>query len=85
MVEIFANSGDPDKTPRSAASDLYLHCLPVIRLVVSSLQWVSYVGSKFFLYRGDPFTNGTENYLDRVVSLKCISSKGHNFFDFLDA
>ena len=38
MVELFANSGDPDQTPRSAASDLCLHCLPV--LGVSSLQWV---------------------------------------------
>ena len=40
MVELFANSGDPDQTP--AASDLSLHCLPVIRLVVSSLHWVSF-------------------------------------------
>ena len=32
MVELLANSGDPDQTPRSAASDLGLHCLPVIRL-----------------------------------------------------
>ena len=30
MVELFTNSGDPDQTPRSAASDLSLHCLPVI-------------------------------------------------------
>ena len=26
-AELFANSGDPDQTPRSAASDLGLHCL----------------------------------------------------------
>ena len=32
MVESFANSGDPDLTPRSALSDLGLHCLPVTRL-----------------------------------------------------
>ena len=41
MVALFANSGDPDQTPRSAASDLSLHCLPVTRLVVSSLHWVN--------------------------------------------
>ena len=29
MVELFANSGDPDQTPRSAACDLGLHCLPI--------------------------------------------------------
>ena len=40
MVELFANSGDPDQTPRSAASDLCLHCLPVTRLRVFSLQLV---------------------------------------------
>ena len=40
MVELFANSADPDQTPRFAASDLGLHCLPVTRLGVSSLQWV---------------------------------------------
>ena len=28
MAKLFANSGDPDQTPRSAASDLGLHCLP---------------------------------------------------------
>ena len=40
MVELFANSGDPDQTPRSAASDLGLYCLPVTHLEVSSLQWI---------------------------------------------
>ena len=40
MVELFANSGDPDQTPRSAASDLGLHCLPITLLGVSKLQWV---------------------------------------------
>ena len=32
MVELFANSGDPDQTPHSAASDLGLHCLPITHL-----------------------------------------------------
>ena len=40
MVELFANSIDSDQTPRLAASDLSLHCLPVTRLKVSSLQRV---------------------------------------------
>ena len=42
MVELFANSGDPDQTPRSAASDLGLRCLPitfVACLGVFRLQW----------------------------------------------
>ena len=29
MVELFVNSGDPDQTLHSAASDLGLHCLPI--------------------------------------------------------
>ena len=40
MVELFANSGDPDQTPRSVAFDLGLHCLPVTLLKVSRLKWV---------------------------------------------
>ena len=39
MIELFANSGDPDQTPHSAASELGLYCLPVTLLGVSSLQW----------------------------------------------
>ena len=35
MVEVFANSGDPDQMPRSAASDLGLYCLPINLLGVS--------------------------------------------------
>ena len=40
MAKAFANSEDPDQTPRSAASDLGLHCLPIIVLGVSLLQWI---------------------------------------------
>ena len=38
MVELFANSEDPDQTSHYAASDLGLHCLPVTLLGVSRLQ-----------------------------------------------
>ena len=40
MAKLFANSGDPDQAPRSVASDLGLHCLPITLLRVSRLQWV---------------------------------------------
>ena len=40
MAKLFANSGDPDQMPRSAASDLGVHCLPFTLLRVSRLQWV---------------------------------------------
>ena len=32
MIELFANSRDPDQTPQSVASDLGLHCLPTTLL-----------------------------------------------------
>ena len=41
MVELFANSGDHHQMPHAAESDLGLHCLPIICLGVSSLQWVN--------------------------------------------
>ena len=40
MAKLFANSGDPDQTPHSAASALGLHCLPITLLQVSRLQWI---------------------------------------------
>ena len=40
MVKLFANSGDPDQTPRSAASDLGLHCLQMSPLWDARLIWV---------------------------------------------
>ena len=47
MVELFANSADPDQTPRFAASDLGLHCLLITLLSVSRLQWIN---KELFLY-----------------------------------
>ena len=41
MVDLFANSGDPDQMLHFAASDLGLHCLPIILLGISRLQWVN--------------------------------------------
>ena len=39
MAKPLANSGDPDQISHSAASDLGLHCLPIILLGFSRLQW----------------------------------------------
>ena len=40
-AKLFSNSGDPDQRPCSAASDLGLHCLQIIHLGVSRLQWAN--------------------------------------------
>ena len=42
MVELFANSGDPDQMPHSVVFDLGLHCWPITLLRVSRLQWIKH-------------------------------------------
>ena len=37
------NSVDPDQTPRSATSDLGLHCLPMSFLESAGLKWINYI------------------------------------------
>ena len=48
MTKLAANSGDPDQTPRSAASDLGLRCLRITLLGVSRLQWVKQMFWRIF-------------------------------------
>ena len=45
MVELFANSGDPDQMLHSAMSDLGLHCLPMTLLGVSRLPVLKHIKS----------------------------------------
>ena len=40
MVELFANSGDPDQMLSYMVSDLGLHCLPITLLGGHQTQWV---------------------------------------------
>ena len=40
---LIANSVDPDQTPRSAASNLGLHCVPMSLLWDARLKWVKLV------------------------------------------
>ena len=40
ISELNANRVDSDQTPRSAASDLGLHCLPVPLLWDAGFKWV---------------------------------------------
>ena len=42
ISKLNANSVDPDQTPRSAASDLGLHCLPVSLLWDARHKWVNF-------------------------------------------
>ena len=41
LAKLFANSGNTDQMPHSAASELDLHCLPSTLFGVSRLKWVN--------------------------------------------
>ena len=47
ISELIANSVDPDQTPRSAASDLGHHCLPLTLLLDARHKWVNVLPSLF--------------------------------------
>ena len=53
MSKLIANSGDPDQTLCSAASDLGLHCLPITLLGVSRLQWVKILSGMAYTFDQD--------------------------------
>ena len=56
MAKLLAISADPDQTPRSAASDLGLHCeLSFLR--VSRLQWVNDTSTFEVILRRFPHKN----------------------------
>ena len=60
MDKLFANSGDPDQTPHSAASDLGQHCLSIIYLGVSRPKLLAVLESHGFLgalHRRSKFAN----------------------------
>ena len=40
MAKLFANSGDSEQMPHSAASYLGPHCLPINFYIFSRLQWI---------------------------------------------
>ena len=52
FIEILAfnaDSVDPDPTPRSAASDPGLYCLPMSRLWDAKIKWIIFLYSSQFL------------------------------------
>ena len=57
MAKVIANSGDPDQTPRSAASDLGLHCLLITLLRDYRLQRVNSIKANSSL-KNSPYKNG---------------------------
>ena len=56
MVELFANSGDLDQMPYSAASDMGLHCLPITLLGVTRLQWDNELHNKTIFHQLIPLS-----------------------------
>ena len=78
MFELFANIGDPDQTPHSAASDLGLHCLSVTRFGISSLQkLILFRNSSVNLFKGTTFPNSlsaNRSNTDRLLSFRLYVS-----------
>ena len=68
MGKLFANSGDPDQTPHSAAFDLGLHWLPITLLQVSRLQWV--IGIRGKAIPMCPVSN--VSYADNLYKVACF-------------
>ena len=62
MARLFANSGDPDQLPFSAASDLDLHSLPINLLGISRLKWVKCLD----------LLQLTRNLVMDIMSLICV-------------
>ena len=50
MFILNANSEDPDQTPRYAASDLGIHCLPMSLLWDARLKWVKFEGWSYITF-----------------------------------
>ena len=73
MAKLFANSGDPDQTPRSVVSDLGLHDLPITLLRVSRLQWVKEEYSVIIL-RFSPVLVKTYKYCGYSLEVPCCGT-----------
>ena len=62
-----ANSVDPDQTPRSVASDLGLHCLPMSLLWDARHKWATYSVSQTRV--GNKYLNENTMFFIRVHSV----------------
>ena len=71
MVELFANNGDPDQMPHSAAPGLGVSCLPITLCGISKLQWVNLNLPQMYF-----FSFNVSPYL-KIVSL-CFNAIGLN-------
>ena len=74
MEKLFANSGDPDQTLHSAASDLGLHCLPITILLGPDYNGLNYI-HRDFKYEKDvkiavfPIENDKHHLKNKIQSL----------------
>ena len=70
MAQLFANIGGPDQTPRSAASDLGLHCLQLPFIGVSRLlvQWVKVTTNWCTTFPRTPFGPGHTKACQRAYA-----------------
>ena len=75
MANLFANSDDPDQTPRSAASNLAPHYMPSTLLRVSRLQWVNAtlsLGFGFNLFHLNPVIQDRHKSQTTLNAPQCV-------------
>ena len=71
MIELFANSGDPDQMPLSEASDLGLHRLQITLFGVSRLQWVEgYLPGLCYICSYHNFSNSRRRSLKHFLLIQ---------------
>ena len=67
-----ANSDDPDQTPRSAASDQGLHCLPITFYGTQCVNWLN-SGMLFDFLRNVLTFNLLYSNISRIISCVVMS------------
>ena len=68
MPVVNANSVDPDQTPRSVASDLGLHCLPMSHLLDAGHKWHKWVNALVLQAEGRRFETRSDRGNFQTIS-----------------
>ena len=71
---LLANSEDPYQTPRSVATDMGLHCLPMSRKWDARLIWVNMVPGRFGPVVSALSRFGPGSFRSWVVSVRVVSA-----------
>ena len=74
MAKLFANSGNLDQMPCSAASELVLHCLLITLFGLSRLQWAN-PNSDLFLFQSCDTLNRSVLAVDLTSDISSVAKQ----------